>query len=247
MVIGPGARTTQVDPPAAHPAPIDVSCDSLRDLPTMHSPSVVVQRVMNVVMPLRQPDEARGEHTMADVKAELVIALARQRDAITTGLDNLGTIHFARFNIVGDALHLLSVYDGTLQGYVQEFAVQLGEAFDAILSFVAGWPPAPCSRDPQPVSVRNHPAEFVEWVMRRDLEQLQRDPTDLLEGALRAAVATTNGDGDLLVGGGLPLERLTRARLRTFFDEHPDAHLSMHRGYPGRSVAQIRQALEVGW
>ena len=35
-----------------------------------------------------------------DVKAKLVLALARQRDAITTGLDNLGTIHFARFNIV---------------------------------------------------------------------------------------------------------------------------------------------------
>jgi hypothetical protein len=220
MVIGQDTESTDIDAPALA---IQPDCASLRGLPLIQSPDVVVQRVMNVVMPLRQPVLPE---TMAGLKADLVMALARQRDALTTGLDNLGTIHFARFNIIGDALLLLSVYDGTLQGYVQEFAVQIGEAFDVIMSFV---------EEPPPLPVCQHPAEFVEWVMTRDIAQFSRDPTGLVRQALHVSADAT------------PLEGRMKAVLTKFFENHHHAHLSMHRGYPGRSVAQIRRALEVGW
>ncbi len=121
----------------------------------------------------------------------------RRARRVTTGLDNLGSIHFARFNIINDDLHLISVYDGTLQGYVQEFAVQIGTTFDRILSFVADWPPPSCADDARPVSVRDHPAEFVEWVMAHDIVQLPRDPTELVRRAL--AVPSS---GDIGAGPG---------------------------------------------
>ena len=53
--------------------------------------------------------------------------------------------------------------------------MQIGEAFDEILEHVADWPPEFCRDDPPgdgTFSVRDHPAEFVEWVMAHDLEQL---------------------------------------------------------------------------
>lgn len=206
-------------------------------MPLVQSPSVVIQRVMNLVMPIvrtaRMDDDGRPvSDVLPATKARLVLALAQQRDAITTGLDNLGTIHFARFNIVGDDLHLISVYDGTAQSYVQDFAVQLGPVFDVILSFVADWP-----RDEgTPWSVRDHPSEFLEWVLAHDLLQIPRDPTQSVGEALRRGR-----------GSGRDVRSLTLGALTSVFEQCPSAHLSMHRGYPGRSVAQIREALEVGW
>jgi hypothetical protein len=230
MVIGEVASAASAAP-TSHPAAT----------PVVQSPAVVIQRVMNVVMPLRAPKEDEGE-TMALLKARLVMALATERDAITTGLDNLGSIHFARFNLINNDLHLISVYDGTLQGYVQEFTVQIGSAFDRIMSFVADWPPESCADDARPVSVRDHPAEFVEWVMAHDIVQIPRDPTDVVARA-RAPDAGDDGAGRSSDDVG----RLIEDALVKQFEACPHANLSVHRGYAGRTVAQIRDALQLGW
>jgi hypothetical protein len=191
----------------------------------LQTPSVVVQRAMNLVMPLRDPSTAG--------KARLVRDLAVHREAIDSGLNAVGTIHFARFNLVEGALLMISVYDGGAESYIREFARTLGDVFDDIMSHVADWPPAPFSPGER-VSVRAHPDEFVEWVLDHDLLQLPRDPTELLSGA---------GDAP---DGADPLAAVEDALMRTLARERY-VSLSTYRGYPGYSVAQIRDALGLGW
>jgi len=204
---GPDEVDVDADVSARHDA------NQLLDVPEIWSPGTVVQRVMNLVMPLEDPTP-RG-------KADLVLALSTERDAITTAMDNVGSVHFARFNIVGDDLHLIAVFDGTPQGYIREFALQMGRAFDVIMSRIADWPPPPMAPD-EHVSISTCPAEFVEWALRL---HRRREAGEVLP-SLRTVLAE---------------------QLVAWFSESPNAHLSIHRGYPGRSAAQIREALGLGW
>ena len=102
------------------------------------------------------------------------------------------------------------------------------------MEHVADWPPAPFSPGDD-VSVRSHPDEFVEWVLAHDLYQMPRDPVELLTGV--------HGDG---TGEGGLAERVQRALVETLARERY-VNLSVYRGYAGYSVAQIRDALELGW
>ena len=209
---------------------VDVHAHDPADVPEIWSRGTVIQRVMNLVMPLEDPTP-RG-------KADLVLALSTERDAITTAMDNVGSVHFARFNIVGDDLHLIAVFDGTPQGYIREFALQMGRAFDVIMSRIADWPPPPMAPD-EHVSISTCPAEFVEWALRHDIRQLPRDPA----AALEADLHRRREGGEVLP----PLRTVLAEQLVAWFSESPNAHLSIHRGYPGRSAAQIREALGLGW
>ena len=132
----------------------------------------------------------------------------------------------------------MAVFDGTPQGYIREFALQMGHAFDVIMNRIADWPPPPFAPG-EFVSVASCPAEFVEWALRHDIRQLPRDPAADLAAELRRRRAA----GEVLP----PLGQILREQLVAWFTESPDAHLSIHRGYPGRSAAQIRDALGVGW
>jgi hypothetical protein len=51
-----------------------------------------VQRTMNLIMPLRYPNSAG--------RGEVVAALTEATDEVLVGLNNVGTVHFARFTIV---------------------------------------------------------------------------------------------------------------------------------------------------
>jgi hypothetical protein len=199
------------------------------DVPEIQSPAISIQRVMNLVMPLKDPTP--------EGKADLVMALSYERDAVTTAMNNVGSVHFARFNIVGGDLHLIAVYDGTPQGYIREFALQMGHAFDAIMERIADWPPPPMAPDEQ-VSVASCPAEFVEWALRHDLVQLPRDPGPMIAHELKARADEASPPS---------IRRVLAEQLVERFTANGNAHLSIHRGYPGRSAAQIRAALGVGW
>jgi hypothetical protein len=185
---------------------------------------------MNLVMPLKDPTPAG--------KADLVLALSLERDAITTAMDNVGSVHFARFNIVGGDLHLIAVFDGTSQGYIREFALQMGRTFDVIMERIADWPPPPMSPNEQ-VSVTSCPAEFVEWALRHDIPQFSRDPA----GTLTQALNRHHDAGDAMPD----LRTVLVTVLEDAFIANPNAHLSIHRAYAGRSAAQIRDALGMGW
>ena len=58
-----------------------------------------VQRMMNLVMPLKDKS--------AVGRAFAALAIAQNKDEIYAGLDNVGTVHFARFVIVDDNFYVL--------------------------------------------------------------------------------------------------------------------------------------------
>jgi hypothetical protein len=192
----------------------------------LQSPEVAVQRTMNLVMPLKDPS-AQG-------KANLVIAMASHRDAIDSGLNAVGNVHFARFSLIEGSLLMISTYDGSAEGYVREFARVLGDVFDDIMTHIADWPPVPFGPG-DGFSVRRYPDEFVEWVLEHDLLQMARDPA-----ALFPPPVTENQLAD-------GIAQSAEDRLRGLLTRRRYVNLSVYRGYPGYSVAQIRDALGLGW
>ena len=178
--------------------------------PPAIQPTDNVMRTMNLIMPLADATPVG--------KAKAAMAVASCLDEIYSGLDNVGTVHFARFDIIGNDLCMISVYDGDFETYIRDFIVTLGHAFNAVVSVVANPPPKPCELNTE---------EFIQWVHRHDAYQL---PDDL------AALA----------GGIDDIRDLPREVIMKFHD-HPYVQLGSYRGYPGHSVAQVRDRLGVGW
>jgi len=83
---------------------------------------------------------------------------------ISKGGDSVGTVHFAFLVDLGqDRVGFFTIYDGPFDKYAQDFADQLGPAFDLIFKFTATAPPTPTSRNAAP---------FTQWVKDHDLVPL---------------------------------------------------------------------------
>ncbi len=126
------------------------------------APGDNLQRSMNLVMPLRPATLMRR----GAVTADLVAAT----EMIVVGLNNVGTVHFARFTLVGPNLCMFSIYDGDITGYIRDFITVIGQSFDVIMGYV---------KDPPPTPVGEHPDEFIAWVAAHDAFQMPEEPTDL--------------------------------------------------------------------
>ncbi|MGI9023257.1 MAG: hypothetical protein ACR2HV_08530 [Acidimicrobiales bacterium] len=150
VVAAAAAVWQRVDPARPHPM-----VDSI-------APGDNVQRPMNLVMPLKYRYLAR--------RGDLAKGLATAVDQLLVGLNNVGTVHFARFDLVAGNLCMFSIYDGELSGYIRDFINVIGQAFDVLMGFVA---------DPPPTPVSEHPDEFVAWIAAHDAFQLPEEPTDL--------------------------------------------------------------------
>ncbi len=177
-------------------------------------PTDNLMRTMNLVMPLKDKS--------AVGRARVALVIGSSLDEIYSGLDNVGTVHVARFTIVDNNLLMFSFYDGDFRTYIRDFIVTLGHAFDAVVELIEDTPPLPCS---------DHVDEFIAWVHQHDALQLPDNPGDLI--ALVAPDLTT-------------LEDLPRA-LVLQLDRNPNVQLGSYRSYPGHSAAQVRQKLGVGW
>lgn len=175
--------------------------------PASLAPSDNLQTPMNLVMPLRYPQAA--------YRAQFGQLLFDAADEVLSGLNNVGTVHFARFDIIQGNLCMFSVYDGDFQGYIRDFIGTIGGVFDGLMTFVKDPPPAPCGENVD---------KFIAWVGRHDMLQMPEWPSDI--------------DGDLPA-----LERTTLV----LFHRHANTQMGIYRGYPGYSVAQIRDGLGIGW
>ena len=188
--------------------------------PVMSSaPGDNVQRMMNLVMKLKDPSPVG--------RAKAAMAIAQNVDEIYAGLNNVGTVHFARFVLVGDHLCMFSVYDGDFTNYIRDFIATIGSVFDAVVALIEGG-------DAVIPAERNVEA-FIDWVHARDLYQVPDQATDLF-----AQQGQTDAEP-------VDLRRLPRAlilQLRV----NPNVSLgSGYRAYPGFSAAQVRHRLGVGW
>jgi hypothetical protein len=184
-----------------------------------------VQCMMNLIMPLKDKSPIGRAHA--------AMAIAQHKDAIFAGLNNVGTVHFARFVIVGDNICMFSVYDGDFTNYIRDFIATIGEVFDAVVGLVEGG-------DKVIPSEKNVEA-FIQWVHERDLYQVPDTPTDFLRDQEKLngdkAVAPVNDDLTLL-----PRKMVLQLRA--------NANVSLgsgYRAYPGFSVAQVRKQLGLGW
>ena len=89
-----------------------------------------VQCMMNLIMPLKDKSPVG--------RAQAALAIAQNKDAIFAGLNNVGTVHFARFVIVGDNICMFSVYDGDFTNYIRDFIATIGSVFNAVVELVEG-------------------------------------------------------------------------------------------------------------
>jgi len=183
-----------------------------------------VQRMMNLVMPLKD-QSAVG-------RAEAALAIAANKDEIYAGLDNVGTVHFARFVIVDNNICMFSVYDGDFTNYIRDFIATIGSVFDGVVELVAGG---------EDVIPSEHNVEkFIDWVHAHDMYQVPDDATGILRNqeAQRGDTADTGND-DLEL---LPRQLILQLNVNTNVSLG-----SGYRAYPGYSVAQVRKQLGIGW
>jgi hypothetical protein len=192
--------------------------------PPSIAPSDNLQRMMNLIMPLADKSPIG--------RAKAAAAIAQYKDAIYAGLDNVGTVHFARFVIVGDNICMFSVYDGDFTNYIRDFIATIGGVFNAVVGLVEGGEKVmPCERNVD---------AFIQWIHERDLYQVPDTPTDVLrdQEALNGDRAES-GDDDLTL---LPRRLILQLRV--------NANVSLgsgYRAYPGFSAAQVRERLGLGW
>lgn len=82
-------------------------------------------------------------------RTQLREVLAGMRERIASGgptsLDDIGTVHFARWVVLPDdqdsgQLLFTSNFDGPWEDYIEDFAARSAESFDAIYSNCVGWP-----------------------------------------------------------------------------------------------------------
>src|ERR1700739_3348887 len=123
-----------------------------------------LQRMMNLVMPLKDKSPIG--------RAVAALAIAQNKDEIYAGLDNVGTVHFARFVIVDDNICMFSVYDGDFTNYIRDFIATIGSVFDAVVGLVEGVEDV--------IPSEENVEKFIDWVHAHDLYQVPDTATDVL-------------------------------------------------------------------
>jgi hypothetical protein len=183
-----------------------------------------VQRMMNLILPLKDKT--------AVGRAQAAMAIASNLDEIYAGLDNVGTVHFARFVIIENNMCMISCYDGDFSNYIRDFVAQLGTVFDGVVALIEG--------GESMIPTRDNIDAFINWVHDRDVYQIPDTATDLLHyGTIGHPAAKSGEVTDLrLIGRALILQ----------LHANPNALLgSGYRGYPGISAARIRDKMGLGW
>ena len=183
-----------------------------------------VQRMMNLIMPLKDKS--------AVGRALAALAIAQNKDEIYAGLDNVGTVHFARFVIVDDNICMFSVYDGDFTNYIRDFIVTIGSVFDDVVGLVEGGDDV--------IPSAHNVEKFIDWVHDHDAYQVSDVATDILRDQEAA-------NGDTGPGGNDNLRLLPRSLILQLNVNTNVSLGSGYRAYPGYSVAQVRQQFGVGW
>lgn len=189
--------------------------------PFATQPSDNLQRLMNLVMPLKDKT--------AVGRAKAAQAIATNLDEIFAGLDNVGNVHFARFIILDNNLCMFSEYDGDFTNYIRDFVSQIGSVFDGVVALIEGGDAV--------LPTESNIEAFIDWVRDHDLYQFPDQVTDILRYGKPAEIGEIVDD-DL---------RLLPRTLILQLNVNPNVSLGGYRAYPGMSAAQIRLATGMGW
>jgi hypothetical protein len=189
--------------------------------PLAVQPGDNIQRLMNLVMPLKDKT--------AIGRAKAAQAIAANLDEIFAGLDNVGNVHFARFIILNNNLCMISVYDGDFSNYIRDFISQIGSVFDGVVAQIEGGDAV--------IPTEYNIEAFIDWVADHDLYQFPDVVTDLMKYDNPDSSGSAHED-DL---------RLLPRRLVLQLNANRDVSLGGYRAYPGLSAAEIRRRTGMGW
>jgi hypothetical protein len=111
------------------------------------------QTALTAIMEIKPPTAL---HARA---LKLLLTHAYQR--VVDILDEVGTVHFARFIFLENdtKLALMTSYDGSFETYIKNYIEVAGDLFDLMLDHIKDAPPLP---------VRQYRNEFIEYVRRID-------------------------------------------------------------------------------
>lgn len=115
-----------------------------------------VQKPLTLVLPFKSQQHAQALRDRLEDPQGL-------RTEIRAALDELHTVHFARFVVLDGEpprLAVITSYDDDFEDYIMSFTDKLGDVFDAVLEFIA---------DPPPRPVKQHREEFLDYVKANDL------------------------------------------------------------------------------
>ncbi len=192
--------------------------------PPATQPAENIQRMMNLVMPLKDKT--------AVGRAKAALAIASNLDEIFAGLDNVGTVHFARFVIVDNNLCMFSEYDGDFSNYIRDFIAQIGSVFDGVVKLIEGGDAV--------IPSEHHIEAFIDWVQAHDMYQIPDLPTELLRyGTIGHPGGQPGTTDDLML---LPRALILQLNANTNVSLG-----SGYRSYSGYSAAQIRRQMGMGW
>jgi cytochrome P450 len=113
-----------------------------------------IQTALTAIMEIKPPT---ARHARA---LKLLLTHAYQR--VVDILDQVGTVHFARFIFLENdtKLALITSYDGSFETYMKNYIEVAGDLFDFMLDHIKDAPPLP---------VRQYRNEFIEYVRRIDV------------------------------------------------------------------------------
>lgn len=102
----------------------------------------------------------KGDKEFNELKALLETMNTGATNPITTALDKLATVHFARFVFLDNRhLMLITTYDNDFAAYIDAFVNEIGPVFDVLLKRMENAPPLPVS---------DHRKEFLKYVTDND-------------------------------------------------------------------------------
>jgi hypothetical protein len=115
-----------------------------------------VQSPLTLVMTVKPEDR-----DVLRAKVHGLQALPPEQNPVTAALDEIGTVHFARFVFLDqDRLAVITTYDGDFEHYIMDFVDHIGPVFDDLLQHMVDAPGLP---------VEQHRQEFLEYVRTHDL------------------------------------------------------------------------------
>jgi cytochrome P450/deferrochelatase/peroxidase EfeB len=128
------------------------------------------RRLRDLAANLLRPDRAQISHGLNlmlrlrddAVMWKLLAQIRIKQRKIDDGLGELNFVHFARFLPSHDmkALQVITEFDGPLAPYVLDFAIEIGDVFDLLLSHTLD--------TEHIVPIANHPAEFLAFVEKHN-------------------------------------------------------------------------------
>ena len=117
-----------------------------------------VANPLTLILTMKSPEACKAIQDLVSGVQALPVA----ENPVWQALDKLAIVHFARFTFIdeGTKLAVITVYDGDLENYLNEFIDAIGDVFNALLEQMVDAPPLP---------IQEHREEFHAFVRKYDL------------------------------------------------------------------------------